>query len=251
MKNSIKNKLKKGLVGLLLVGSLTMPLKAEDQEESALDFLGQFGAYMMSTGAGDELYDTPEQKKAAREFGTFMKGYYAQEQENKLAKERNKAIKESGSNVNVNIINNDKKSTKKYDDNNNKKTIPLIFACNYVKDFNEDGSLKYPDEFIGIKNKFRKGEGLVLNISSNNPEHLGKEFNYKFFNQKGESFLTNTCTTNRLSYFHIGEKDDLVKYFLDLNGPGIYTMSLHIDSKFEGLYTFEIMDNEDKKQNEK
>ncbi len=36
-----------------------------------------------------------------------------------------------------------------------------FFACNYYKDFNNNGITNYPEEYVGIKNKFRNYETIV------------------------------------------------------------------------------------------
>ncbi len=37
-----------------------------------------------------------------------------------------------------------------------------FIMCDRVEDFNQDGKIKLPDEYVGIKNKFKKNEGFLI-----------------------------------------------------------------------------------------
>ena len=57
------------------------------------------------------------------------------------------------------------------EDSNYKAGTPFgdlhIVSCNYIKDFNGDGTICYPNEYVGIKNTFSSNERITISLRSN------------------------------------------------------------------------------------
>ena len=67
------------------------------------------------------------------------------------------------------------------------KPWPKTFACNYMKDINEDGVITYPDEVIGEKRKFTTKEKITI---VRGPEGEG-DFTFKVFDKEDNLFYKN------------------------------------------------------------
>lgn len=118
------------------------------------------------------------------------------------------------------------------------KNLPPLFTCNYWKDFNENG-ITDSFEFVGVKNKFKKNERMVLVCY----EMRGKECEYKIYSPSGEEIyktkieLPNYPVTNRC-----GGEGDLMEGLLKKSGVGNYKAVLYIDGKLNGMCEFEIVE---------
>lgn len=59
----------------------------------------------------------------------------------------------------------------------------IVGAFNYVEDFNNNGRLDYPEEYIGMKDAFEPGE--KINVRLNSAKRIS-DLSYKLVNQEGE-----------------------------------------------------------------
>jgi len=161
-----------------------------------------------------------------------------------LARQRamKEAAREGRSEVNVYV--NEPKQEKKPLDRTLKNKIK-IFTCNYWKDFNNNGFFN-PEEYVGIKNKFRENEkvGLIVRLPMSRIEK--KYLNLKIFGPKGELVYYNSSrVSNKLSnniVFYYGDKVNLLDDILDEGGFGAYKAVAYLDGKFICSHEFEVIE---------
>lgn len=116
-----------------------------------------------------------------------------------------------------------------------KETKGNYFTCNFVQDFNENGRYEYPEEFVGIKNKFRVGEDITFVISD---DRLGKEgtLNFTLYNGSGEEVLKkffDKDPSTRMMAQTIGTNGDSVR--------GTYKAVWKFRGEYFGSTEFEII----------
>ena len=233
----IKSKLKKakGLIGKLFLGTslvlsplLVNRVCAEEEGEEGLYFLKRLGFSLMGAGVYDGIADSVGEAGVIRALGTFMGETEKEQKYDKLYKERNEAIRKSGMPLSSETC---------------PETMPILYACNYYRDFNGDKAFEYPTDFVGIKNIFRNGEGLVLILRENIRKHVGKNISLEILTPKGESFWNYSYVLEKKGGFkHFGKGTDLIGSLLETGGFGIYTVPLYVNEKFAGMYKFEIIE---------
>ena len=112
-----------------------------------------------------------------------------------------------------------------------------IFTYNYWKDFDNNGYMNYPEEFVGIKNKFRKNEEIVI-TSRNNP--FGK-LRLEIYNPNREKVYSGEIKVHESTFVKVGDDWDLMRMLLKNGGIGTYKIALYLnDNELVGLHEFEI-----------
>lgn len=118
-----------------------------------------------------------------------------------------------------------------------------LFSCNYWKDSNKDGIADYPNEFSGIKNRFRKGDRIILVCWLKGSAIKGKKLITKIYNPKGKEITRNMSTIVSSDDFAnmVGEPDaDLMDMLFRKGGLGTYKVAWYLDRKIIGMHEFEI-----------
>ena len=108
-----------------------------------------------------------------------------------------------------------------------------FFTCNYLKDFDNDGKLKYPEEFVGIKKTFKENEMISI-ISYDNDAVPGSEWEMRLFNQNGGMISKSNFTYSTNS--EVGGK-----IFERSLPPGIYKAIFNVEKKYIGSTEFEVI----------
>jgi hypothetical protein len=118
-----------------------------------------------------------------------------------------------------------------------------IFSCNYWKDSNKDGIADYPNEFAGIKNRFRKGDRIILVCWLKGTAIKGKRLITKIYSPKGKEITKDMFTIISRDDFAnmVGEPDaDLMDVLFRKGGLGTYKVAWYLDRKLIGMHEFEI-----------
>jgi len=136
-----------------------------------------------------------------------------------------------------------------------------LITYNYQHDFNGDGALDYPEDYVGIKNKFKKSEEIIIcylpDFIDNN--YLGKMHytEIDIFGPKGDKLWTlpinNDLRNARPGEIGVaggtvgiptpGSKDsDLMESLINnsLGGIGAYKVVLRQDGRYIKTHEFEI-----------
>lgn len=120
------------------------------------------------------------------------------------------------------------------------------FAANYWKDFNGDG-MSGPNEYVGIKDKFRKYEDLIL-VSYNLRSGLkGHEIVIEIYSPNGNLIDAQKNAykedTSTLVWGHdrLGGGTSLMNYLFEKGGFGNYKVVWKLDGKYDGSTEFEIV----------
>ncbi len=136
------------------------------------------------------------------------------------------------------------KDYQKQNRNNQQMYTRHFFACNDYGDFNNDGVLSYPNEFLGIKNIFKNNEKITL-VSYDPISKKGTKLYMKFFDLKGKEFAEKN--------FGIYPKKSCVYHFT-LNAsksevkPGDFKAVWYLDDYWAGSTKFKIVLSEQSKR---
>ncbi len=116
-----------------------------------------------------------------------------------------------------------------------------FFACNYFKDFNNSGTGDYPEEYVGIKSKFKKYEGIRLISYVNVDVATLTKMNMQIYNPGGEKILDLKESTPS-NVIPLLEKSgtDLTNFLLQNGGLGAYKAVWYLEKNFVGMCEFEI-----------
>lgn len=128
------------------------------------------------------------------------------------------------------------------------------FAANYWKDFDGDGHSS-PDEFVGIKKRFRDDEKLTLSSYDQRPSLRGSQAKIEVYSPDGEIIHTTeiayeggagriitinahitTATENSES-----KSIPLMTFLFEKGGYGNYKAIWKLDGKYDGSNEFEII----------
>lgn len=137
---------------------------------------------------------------------------------------------------------------KDYQKRENKNTQQMynrhFFACNDYGDFNNDGVLSYPNEFLGIKNVFKNDEQIIL-VSYDPISKKGTKLDMKLFNSKGkEVFKANSLIYNQKGRV-FSQKFNISKVNVK---PGTFKAVWHFDDYYwAGSTKFKIFLSEESK----
>ncbi len=116
-----------------------------------------------------------------------------------------------------------------------------FFACNYWGDFNNDNMGDYPEEFVGIKNRFRDDERIIL-VSYDEIGRKGMKYEIKIYDPKGkeihkiERIYEQDGEMNR-----IGSGDDLMRWLIYNGGYGNFKSVWYANNNYIGSTEFEII----------
>lgn len=75
----------------------------------------------------------------------------------------------------------------------------IIVSCNYIRDFNLNGFLDYPEDYVGIKRGFYPEERIIVYMGTFSSECFG-DLKYELLNNKGE-VIENLGKKNARSLF--------------------------------------------------
>ena len=117
-----------------------------------------------------------------------------------------------------------------------------FFTCNYWKDIEPYNNITdYPEEFIGIKDKFRKDEKLELVLDIPVSGLRGKEIQVVIYDQKGiPRAKTSKIMTNKAETIFCGRDYNLIEVLLEKGSLGEYEAVASIDGNYLGSHEFEI-----------
>ena len=112
-----------------------------------------------------------------------------------------------------------------------------FFACNYFKDFDRDGFWDYPDEYVGIKNKFRDDEKILL--VSRIQDKKGQLFKREIYNPSGELIgeHESIVKSNRV----VKTRGKIMNWLIERGGYGNYKSVSYINDRYIGSTEFEIV----------
>ena len=116
-----------------------------------------------------------------------------------------------------------------------------FFTCNYFKDFNNDGVGDYPNEFVGIKNRFRDDEKIVL-VSYDEKSKKGQLVKWEIYNPSGKLIGTDqTIYQYNGNTWRVGENFDTTGWLIQNGGYGNFKAVWYLDGKYTGSTEFEIV----------
>ncbi len=113
-----------------------------------------------------------------------------------------------------------------------------VFACNYFKDLNNDNLMTYPDEFIGIKNKFRNYERILL-VAYDEKSRRGQVAKGILFNPLGVAI-----SGDEFTYQTDGSvlyKSVSPTWLAQMGGYGNYKYVYYLNGKYVDSTEFEIV----------
>ena len=123
---------------------------------------------------------------------------------------------------------------------NIKQEKPHFFACNYWKDFNNNGAGDYPEEYVGIKKTFIDNEKIIL-VSYDRAGTKGTKLDVKIFNPQGEEIYNDGFIYPRNGILRkYGENDDLMNKLIQKGGYGNFKVVYYINGNYAGSNEFEI-----------
>ena len=118
-----------------------------------------------------------------------------------------------------------------YDPIHSTKEHIKFFTCSYWKDLNKDYKTIYPDEFIGIKNKFKKDEKMELTLDMPILGIKGREIIIIIYDPKGNPVLaSSTIMPNDVGTIRFGANTHLVNNLVEKGGFGKYNAVAYVGS---------------------
>jgi hypothetical protein len=120
-----------------------------------------------------------------------------------------------------------------------------LFAANYYKDFDLDGKINYPTEYVGIKNEFYDTEGLTFNYYERGVK-TPREVSWKIYGTKGELLASHSREISKHGAISVGHNVDLMGGLVEASGYGPYVISWMRDGLFVGKTEVTIKSREEK-----
>lgn len=117
------------------------------------------------------------------------------------------------------------------------------FCCNYWKDLNGNGNAEFPEEYIGIKNRFGSNEKLAFIFIVNDTSMQGKAFKVNIVGPNGNSIdqAAYSIPANNVMIHMAGEPNvNISNWLLSLGGPGTYKAAWYIGNVCQGYSEFDI-----------
>lgn len=116
-----------------------------------------------------------------------------------------------------------------------------IFACNYFKDFNNNRYDDYPNEFVGIKNKFRDNEKILL-VLYDEKSKRGQLAKIELYNPSGQLIYNREIVfQSNGNTWRLGEDFDMTGWLTQMGGYGNFKYVYYLDNKYVGSTEFEIV----------
>jgi len=126
--------------------------------------------------------------------------------------------------------------------NNAQEQKVRFFACNYWKDFDKNGYSDYPEEYVGIKNKFRDNEKIIL-VSHDERNLKGCKWSMEIYAPNGKTIHK----AERILTYSVGEcartgaDFDMTGWLIQEGGYGNFKAVWYIDGNYDGSTEFEIV----------
>lgn len=116
----------------------------------------------------------------------------------------------------------------------------LAHPCNYYEDFNNDG--KYdPREFIGIKDKFKSDEKIML-VSYHNLSKKGDKWIRRLLNKNGEEIHKDEwIQPHDKAMTTFGGDHNTTKWLVENGGFGNFVAVYYLNDNYVGSVEFEII----------
>ncbi len=222
-----------GLIGLGLSGALMFGAVGCETMNSA-DWL--------ALGFGSVARDkdkTEEQREAAAYLEDIAEEQARRKHERDIAE---KSRDETKQEVNVYVGEEEKEKENVYVERKKEpEQSRYFFACNYFKDFDGNGAGNYPEEYVGIKNKFRDNEKIIL-VSHDEKSKKGQLWKMEIYNPSGEIIhkLELTVPYNGI-VMKTGENFDMTNWLIQNGGYGSYKTVWYLNNKYNGSSEFEIV----------
>jgi len=145
----------------------------------------------------------------------------------------NQAVRDSGIIVNVNVP--QQQSNPPGENSQDSSNIPNILLYNYPEDFNGDGMLLYPKEFVGLGSRFRTDE--KFSITFYHPNLKGATGRAEFHNPLDSSFPHSISIDNEKgskNFFPLRFNQEEFDMRLD---PGNYKVVFYLNKRILHLST--------------
>lgn len=125
----------------------------------------------------------------------------------------------------------------------------VIASYNYCKDFDGDRRISFPQEHMGVKERFSPGERIQVSLMSMNS--LFKELKYELFDERGEVIDTVTFsnTYGMFGTYNVSEQEidsllavnkNMIRGKLDALGVGNYKAVWYSEGKFVAMWDFSV-----------
>ena len=229
----VLRKARNGLIGLGLAGALMVGGGCASLSSSDWDSL----AFMMGALARDKD-KTEEQRESAAYIEQIAKEQAQKEHEKDLADRS----RDEGDEVNVYVGEQKKEKEIVYVEREKEPELNrYFFACNYWKDFNGDGAANYPDEYVGIKNKFGDDEKISL-VSHDEKGKKGQRLRMEIYNSSGEIIIDHLKRLrDNGSMVTVADYFDMTNWLIQNGGYGNFKAVWYLDDKYAGSTEFEIV----------
>ena len=115
---------------------------------------------------------------------------------------------------------------------------PEFFACNFWKDYDADGRKDYPQEFMGIKNKFSSNE--QINLVSHGAGLAGEKLGLKILDASKKIVYENEF---RVNYDHrniLTSEQNLMEILTNHENYGKFKAVWYMKNQEKGSCEFEI-----------
>jgi len=224
-----------GLIGLGLSGVLMLGAARCETMNSA-DWL--------AIGAGGIARDENKTEKQ-RKYAAYLEEIAKEQAQRQHEKDMAEESKDEGDEVNI-YIEKEEKEEREEAKEEESNLGRYFFACNYWKDFNGNGLGDYPDEYVGIKNKFRDNEKIIL-VSHDEKSRKEQLWKIEIYSPHGEKIHE---SKEILPYNGIamktGEENDMMNWLIQNGGYVSYKTVWYLDDKYNGSTEFEIEPSEKK-----
>jgi len=235
----VLRKARNGLIGIGLSGALLL----------GAGCASDWDAIAFTAGALARDKDkTEEQRESAAYLEQIAKEQAQKDHERDIADRS----RDEGDEVNVYVGEQEKEKEIVYvERQEDKQKLPELnryfFACNYWKDFNNNGIGDYPDEYVGIKNKFRDDEKIIL-VSHDEKAKKGQLWKIELYNPSGEIIHKGKRV---LPYSNVvmktGENVNMMNRLIQNSSYGNFKAVWYLDDKYTGSTEFEIIQSNERK----
>jgi len=215
-----------GLSGILMLGGI-----------SGCGTLSSWDVLRFAAGSTARDENRTEKQRRSAAYLERIAREQAQRQHEKDLAEMGK---DEGDEVNIYIEKEEKEKREE------ELTVERYFlACNYIKDFDKDGYIEYPDEYVGIKNRFRDNERISL-VSYDEKTKKGQLWEMELYSPSGEDISNGlielVAAQDRSGMcFSDNENFNVMNWLIQTSGYGNYRSVWRIDGNYVGSTEFEII----------